>query len=115
MNKKFTALDRFVLETISKILVSKGCKFTPFEVYERIKQISDLDAEYNLTQTDLYYLWTKYNFDPPKPPYDYYFETQNEAECFAKRAKNKHNVSCDIDLIDFRKWKVTEKKELSFN
>jgi len=108
--KNLTNLDGFVLESIRRILASKGYKFTISQISEKIKEISDLESIYNFSSS--YQLWTKYNFDPPEPPYNYYFETQSEAQCFAERAKNKHNVNCDIDLIDYRKWKLTEKKEL---
>lgn len=109
--KNFTGLDKFVLETLRKSLASKGYEFTHFQIYEQIKNVKDLNSRFNHTQYGLYQLWSKYNFDPPKPPYKYYFETQKEAECFAKRAKNKYNVNCDIDLVDFRKWKLTTKKK----
>jgi hypothetical protein len=109
---QLTSLDKFVLDTISRLLIAKGYGFTSSEVKENVREISAIDLKHNLTQNSLYYLWTKYNADPPKPPYNYYFETQKEAENFAERVKSKHDVNCDIDLIDFRKWKLTEKKEL---
>jgi hypothetical protein len=56
-----------------------------------------------------------YNTDPPKPPYKYYFESQDEAMVFADKAKKKHKVKCNIDLVDFRKWKLTSKKKRTKN
>ena len=106
---RFNKLDTYVLSAIQKTLASKGYDFTIDQIYDQIKKTSELNARFNQTQHSLNHLWTMYGSDPPMPPYNYYFETQDEAISFANRAKKKYDVNCEIDLVNFRKWKLTAK------
>lgn len=83
--------------------------FEKDEFYKNIRILCNLDKKLNNTSNNLAYLWTMYNLDPPRPPYDYDFETKDEAIDFAERAKEKHNVDCDINFYKDR-WKLTSDK-----
>jgi hypothetical protein len=50
-----------------------------------------------------------YNNDPPSPPYNYFFDTQKEALNFAKRAKDKHGVKCEV-VSSGDRWLLTGNK-----
>jgi hypothetical protein len=84
---------------------------------KKIRSIAFLNEKFNKTSHSFAHLWTMYNTDPPNPPYNFLFETQKEAESFAKRAEEKYDVHCEIDPIDVKKWllksisKVTKLKE----
>lgn len=94
--KDFSDLDYFILESCRKSLASKGIELSHGQILKRIKKLHHLYSKYNFTQHNLFHLWTIYNNDPPHPPYNYCFETQKEALNFAKKAKEKYNVKCEI-------------------
>jgi len=108
--KNSTDLDYFILESCRKSLLSKGLDLSHNQILKRIKKLHKLYDKFNFTQHSLFHLWSMYNTDPPHPPYNYYFETQNEAASFAKKAKEKYNVKCEITPQN-RVWKLTGKNE----
>jgi hypothetical protein len=111
--KNLPELDYFILEVCRKSLSSRGISLTHNQILDKVKNIYSLFSKFNDTNHSLAYLWSMYNSDPPYPPYNYFFETQNEALSFAKKVKDKYNINCEINLTNFRKWKLTSVKNES--
>ena len=102
---KKTTLDSFVLNVCKRSLSLNN--FT----CDQIENIAKRPEVVGVDRHSFINIWLRYNTDPPKPPYDFLFETQDEAVSFAKKAKEKYDVNCEIDIVDFRKWKLKNGKK----
>ena len=86
-------------------LAENGVELTPDQLLDSLNHINAICQDNNLSLIDL----KRFNPIPPKPPYNFLFESQEEAQDFAARVKQIHNVDCEINLIDFRRWGLISK------
>lgn len=108
--KKFSDLDYFILESCRKSLFARGIDLSHKQILNRIKKLHHLYEKFSHTQNNLFYMWEMYNNDPPNPPYNYFFETKNEAISFAEKARRKYNVDCEVTFFN-KYWKLISKSK----
>ncbi|RDJ34963.1 MAG: hypothetical protein DWQ19_09010 [Crenarchaeota archaeon] len=99
------------ISTIREKMAERQIELTPEQVVESLKQIKTKLEENGLSGESLL-VFHQYDPTPPFPPYNFLFESLEEAEDFARRAKEAHNVECQIDLIDLKRWKLTNVSSL---
>jgi hypothetical protein len=92
------------------ISMISAAKYLTQEQLKKAKNVLLLDKKFNETSYSFAYLWRIYNQDPPEPPYDCYFESQDEAINFAEKVMEKYNIACEIDPVESRKWKLVSKQ-----
>ncbi len=98
---------RRILDNKRQEIANHGIELTPEQLLASLTYCNDLCKEHNRSILDVKEAFKRWSPKPPKPPYRFLFESQEEAQDFAQRAKNSYNVECDINLIEFRRWELT--------
>jgi hypothetical protein len=98
---------RKILDTKRQEIANCGLELTPEQLLASLTYCNDLCREHNHSIIDVKEALKRCSAKPPKPPYRFLFESQEEAQDFAERAKISYDVDCDINLIEFRRWELT--------